>query len=48
MTLHKALHSKDYIDRLHVSRKEEGRGLTSIEEGVDTSIKLLNDLIKKT
>ena len=41
MTMHKALHPKDYIDRLYVSRKVGGRGLTSIEDSVDT---LNNDL----
>ena len=32
MTIHKALHPKDDIDRLNVSRKEGGRRLTSIED----------------
>ena len=31
MTIHKALHPRDDVDRLYVSRKEGGRGLTSIE-----------------
>ena len=31
MTMHKALHPRD-VDRLYISRKEGGRGLTSIEE----------------
>ena len=35
--MHKALHPRDDVDRLYVSRKEEGRGLTSIEDSVDTS-----------
>ena len=30
----------DNVDRLHVSRKEGGRGLASIEDSVDASIKL--------
>ena len=30
MVRHKALHPKDDLDKLHVSRKEGGRGLTSI------------------
>ena len=37
MTMHKALHSSDDVDRLYVSRKEGGRGHTSIENSVDTS-----------
>ena len=32
MTMHKALHPRDDIDRLCVSRKEGGRGLASIED----------------
>ena len=30
MTMHKALHPRDDVDRLYVSRKEGGRGLASI------------------
>ena len=40
--MHKALHPRDDIDRLYVSRKEEGRGLASI----DASIRL-EDYIEK-
>ena len=36
--MHKALHPRDSVDRLYVSRKEGGRGLASIEDSVDTSI----------
>ena len=32
ITMHKALHPRDDIDRLHISRKEGGRGFASIEE----------------
>ena len=35
MTMHKALHPRDDIERLYVSKKEEGRGLTNIEESMD-------------
>ena len=35
------------IDRLYVSRIEEGRGLASIEDSVDTSIQRLEDCIEK-
>ena len=38
MIMHKALHPRDDVDRLYVSRKEGGRGLASIEDSVDTSI----------
>ena len=36
MTIHKALHSRDDTNRLYVSREEGGRGLTSIQDSVDT------------
>ena len=47
MTMHKALHPRDDVDRLYVSRKEGGRGLASIEDGVDASIQRLEDYIQK-
>ena len=47
MTMHKALHPRDDVDRLYVSRKEGGRGLASIEDTVDTSIQRLEDYIEK-
>ena len=47
MTLHKALHHRDDVDRLYVSRKEGGRGLASIEDSVDASIQRLEDYIEK-
>ena len=43
MTMHKALHPRDDVDRLYVSRKEEGRGLASIEDSVDASIQRLEE-----
>ena len=43
----KALHPRDVVDRLYVSRKEGGRGLTSIENNVDASIQRLEDHIEK-
>ena len=48
MTMHKALHPRDDVDRLYVSRKEGGRGLASIEDSVDASIQQLEDYIEKT
>ena len=47
MTTHKALHPRDDVDRLYVSRKEGGRGLASIEDIVDASIQRLKDYIQK-
>ena len=47
MTMHKALHPTDDVDRYYVSRKEGGRGRTSIKNGVDASIQRLEDYIKK-
>ena len=38
MTMHKALHPGDDVDRLTVSRKEGGTGLSDIEDSVDASI----------
>ncbi len=32
MTMHKALHPRDGVDRLYVLRKQGGRGLASIED----------------
>ena len=45
--MHKALHPRDDIDRLYVSRKEGGRGLDSIEGSVDASIQWIEDYIEK-
>ena len=47
MTMHKALHPRDDVDRLYVSRKQGRRGFASIEHNVDTSIQRLEDYIKK-
>ena len=44
--MYKALHPRDDVDRLYVSRKEGGRGLASIEDSVDASIRL-KDYIEK-
>ena len=46
--IHKALHSRDDIDRLYVSKKEGRRGPASIEDRVDLSIRELEDNIKKS
>ena len=47
MTMHKALHPRDDVDRLYVPRKEGGRGLVTIEHSVDISIQRLEDYIEK-
>ena len=39
--MHKALHLKDDVDRLYVSRKEGEGGLASIEDSVNASIQRL-------
>ena len=47
MTMHKALHPRDDVIRLYVSRKEGGRGLASIEDSVDVSIQWVEEYIEK-
>ena len=47
MTMHRALHFRDDVDRLYVSRKEGGRVLASIEDNVDTAIQRLEDYMEK-
>ena len=47
MTMHKALHPRNDVDRLYTSRRERGREITSIEGSVDASIQLLKDYIEK-
>ena len=46
MKMHKASHPRDDSDRLYVSRKEEEGGVASIEESIDATIRL-EDNIKK-
>ena len=47
MTIHKALHPRDEVDRLCVSRKEGGRGLASIEDSAEASLQRLEEYIEK-
>ena len=47
MTKHMALHPRDDVDRLYVSRKEGGGGLGSIKDSVGASIQQLEDYIEK-
>ena len=42
-----ALHPRDDVDRLYISRKERRRGLASIEDRVDAAIQPLGDYIEK-
>ena len=45
--MYKALHPRDDVDKLYVSRKERGRELTSIEDNVNASIQKHEDYINK-
>ena len=45
MTMHKFLHPRDDTDTQYAPRKEEGRGLASIEDSMDASIRGLEDYI---
>ena len=47
MTMHKALHLRDDIEKLYVSRKENGRGRASIKDSDDASIQPLEDYKEK-
>ena len=47
VTMHKTLNPRDDFDRLYVSRKEGGRGLASIEDNLDASIRRLEDYTEK-
>ena len=45
--MHKALHPRDDVDCLYVSRKERRRGLASIENGIDASILRHEDYMER-
>ena len=45
--MHKALHPRDDIDRLSRKGDGSGRGLTSIEDSVDVSIRLKDPIEKR-
>ena len=47
MTLHKALHPRDDVNKLYVSRKKWGRGLVSIEDSVDASMQWPEDYMQE-
>ena len=42
MTMHKALHPGDDVDRQYVSRKEGGRGYASIQCSINTTTRRLH------
>ena len=48
ITMHKDLHPRDDTDELYVSRKEGGRGLSSIEDKFNTSIRCHGDNKEKS
>ena len=48
MTVHKALHVRDYIDIIYASRKEGGRGVAKIQDSIHSWIRRLEDYIKKS
>ena len=43
----RSLYTRDYVHRLYVSRKEERRGLASIQDSVDASIQQREGNIKE-
>ena len=47
MTIYEALHPRDDVDRLYVSRKEGGSGFARIEDSVEASIQRHEDYVEK-
>ena len=47
MMIHKALHPRDDVDRLYMSRKVGGRELASIQGSIDASIQWLEGYLNK-
>ena len=47
MTMHTALHPRDDVDILYVSRKDVERGIANTEDSIDASIQRLEDSIRK-
>ena len=47
MTIYKALHPRNDVNRRFISRKEGRRGLACIEDSIDASIQRLEDYIEK-
>ena len=48
MTLHKAHHPKGVVHRFYIKRKEEGRGLISIEKCVEVARAGLHNYVQNT
>ena len=48
MTIYRALHPRDSVDRLYLPRKEGGRGLISIEDCVDIAELSLKEYVMRT
>ena len=48
MTMHKAFHPRDDVDRLYISRMVGGSGLASIDDSVERLIKRLHYYIEKS
>ena len=46
MTIHGILHPKSDVDRLHIARKEGGRGLIEIENAYKVAIVGLNHYLE--
>ena len=47
MMVQKALHPRDDINSLYVSRKERRRGLASIDDNINISMRRNEDYVKK-
>ena len=47
-TIYGALHPKSEVDRLYIPRKEEGRGLISIEDCVELAIRGLKVYVHRS
>ena len=47
LTMHKAFHPRDDVDRLYAGRKDGGRGLISIEECVESAVLGLRGHVEK-
>ena len=45
--MHKALHPRNDVERLYVSKRDGGRGLACMEDSVDASIRRCEDNIEK-
>ena len=48
MTMYRALHPRDIVDRLYLPRKEGGRGLISIEDCVDIAELSLKEYVMRS